>query len=114
MPTHLRAVLCAATCSAAVIGVGGCLPLWKRASIGGCCVSIEWVPVWQGLTDNRPASSVQTVVTGNHNRDTCLMLLAVAGGVGAFVYGVRRPRTRPLEAGDYADGPGGSALDGRA
>jgi len=79
----------------------------------GCCVSHETMPVWRGLTDRRPDSPNEVFLTRDQNRNNCLALLAVAGGVGANAYWVRRSRTRPLEAGDYADGPSGSGLDGR-
>ena len=114
MSPHLRAVVWAAACSAVVLGVGLCLPLWKRASVGGYCVSYQSMPVWRGLTDSRPMHPLEAKAVGGDNRNNCLMVLAVAGGVGPLVYWVRRPRTRPLEADDYADGLGGPQLDGRA
>lgn len=112
MPQSLRALLLAATCSSAVFAAGLCLPLWKQPTIGGD-VDYESVPVWQGMTDRRWIPPLEARAVRDDNRTTCLILLAVAGGVGAFVYWVRRPRMRPLEADDYADGLGGPRLDGR-
>jgi hypothetical protein len=116
MPPHLRAFLWAAACSATVLGVGGCLPLWTRvARDGGCWVEMETVPIWRALADRRPAPAYEpSEWTRNKNSTNCLILLAVAGGVGAVAYWARRPRTRPLEADDYSDGPGGSVPEGRA
>jgi hypothetical protein len=88
--------------------------LWERWGIDGPWLVPESVPIWQGLVEPGPQLPEfwpRSNQTGNRN--TCLTLLAVAGGVGAIVYWVRRPRIRPLEADDYSDGPGGSVLDGR-
>ena len=115
MSPHLRAVVWGGTCSAVVLVGGLFLPLWKRADLSGSwSIYYESMPLWRGLTDSRPMHPLEARVVMKDNRDNCLMLLAVAGGVGPFVYWVRRPRTRPLEADDYADGSVGAKLDGRA
>jgi hypothetical protein len=103
----------AAACSSAVLGVGLCLPLWKRSYVSGYCVCYESVPIWRGLVDRRPVPPMEAKVTSEPNRNNCLALIAVAGGVGAYAYWVRRPRIRPVEADDYSEGPNGSGLDGR-
>jgi hypothetical protein len=103
----------AAASSAAVLGVGLFLPLWKRARIVGCRVCYESMPVWRGLTSRRTVDPAVAGLTRDDNRNVCLGLLAVAGGVGAVVYWVRRPRIRLLEEDDYSDGPDGSVPDGR-
>jgi hypothetical protein len=113
MSPRLRAAVWAASCSAAVLGVGLCLPLWERTRISECCLTREMVPLG-GLAESDQVSLLRLGRRFDHNGITCLTLLSVAGGVGALVYWVRRPRTRPLEAGDYADGPAGSMPDGRA
>jgi hypothetical protein len=121
MSPHLRIVAWAAASSSAVLAAGLFLPLWERVasvqhvpSAGGNLITMETVSVWRMLSDPRPPSQYELDNTREANRTTFLGVLAAAGIVGALVYWVRRPGARPLEAGDYSDGPGGSFVDGRA
>jgi hypothetical protein len=114
MSPHLRAIVRAATCSTAVLAGGLFLPPWEQTRISECCLRREMVPVGRGLAESDQVSLLKLGRRFDHNGITCLTLLSVVSGVGAVVYWVRRPRTRPLEADDYSDGPGGSVRDGRA
>jgi hypothetical protein len=120
MPPRRWAIVWAAASWSVVLAIGLQLPLWVRLERIWIAddfyrVEKESVPIWKGLTERRPShlDQFETSWTRARNRNTCLALLAVAGGVGAVVYWVRRPRTRPAEADDYSDGPSGSAPDGR-
>jgi hypothetical protein len=113
MSTQSRAVVWAAACSFAVVGVGLFLPVWKEVKFGNReSVWINDVPVWVGLTDYLRGPPRRPDWTQHRNRFICLALLVIAGGIGALVYRYCRPRTRPVAADDYSDGPGGSVVDG--
>lgn len=116
MPGYLRPFLLGCCCSAAVVGAGLLLPIWTRTKeAGGCVVVHESVPVWRGLTEPSPVPGlVESQSTREANRDICLILLTVAGTLGARLFWECRPRTSPAEAPDYTEGPDGSVRDGRS
>jgi hypothetical protein len=55
------------------------LPLWKPASVAPWCVCFESIPFWRGLTDYRPVSPREDLLTRYKNRKNCLTRLAIAG-----------------------------------
>jgi len=114
MRTHPRPFLLALACSSAVLGVGLLLPIWyKTCDIVGCCGARSPVPLWKGLVGLPRVSQYEFDRTKYDNGTNGLILLSVTGGVGVGVFRACRPRTRPIDADDYSEGPLGSHPDGR-
>jgi hypothetical protein len=113
MSHHRRAVAWAAACSAVVLAVGACVPMWERTKWrDGWDAGHEEVSGWVWLATWVRGSTDDSEARGD-NRKTSVRLLGVAGLVYGVVYLACRRRTRLREAGTFSDGPGGSIPDGR-
>jgi hypothetical protein len=114
MKTYGRASLWAATLGGGVLAAGLSLRTWDMPPPPGAkCGTGEPVYLWQGLA-HLPKEDLSRFWT-RHDADVVenAVIFAFAATVALVAYRARRPRNRPIEAGDYEDGRGGSTLDGR-
>ena len=114
MQTRRRAAAAALVCAVLSLVIGFSRPMWTVPDDHPRGGTGDRVSLWEAL--RRLPGEDRRHFWSAHGGDIARVGLRVliAAGVGVFFYWVARPRRRPLEAADYADGRAGAVPDGRA